>query len=394
VLEEGLRVEEIVREQPQRLVMLPGPTNVPAQVLRAMLRPTINHRGSEFQALYRRIVENAKYVFETRNDLFVLTSSGTGGVECAVSNVTAPGDKVLVLVNGAFSGRAKDAVKAYGGSVVELEVEWGKAPTIDQVKAVLDKEKGIKTILTVYNETSTGATTKCLPEIGELCRERNILLVVDAISILGGSELPVDRWGIDICVTGSQKCLMSPAGLALISVSDRAWVKIQEMKQRRYYFDLQCYREFQKQNALPTTPSLPLFYALDEALQLIRQEGLESVFQRHESCSNAMYSAVEAMGLTPFAAQEFRSRTVAAIRYPPNVNGKEFRDLLLNKYNIIVAGGLGKLKDVTFRIGIMGKVGPPEVLQTVSALENALTDLHHPLRRGSGSETANRLLAR
>lgn len=390
--QEGFNVIELARDAPERLVMLPGPTNVPSQVMRAMLKPTINHRGKDFETLYRRIIENVKFVFQTKNDVFVLTSSGTGGVECAVSNLVAPGDEVLVIVNGVFSNRARDAVRASGGQVIDLEVDWDKAASIEQIKVKLDGDTSIRTMMVVYNETSTGVTTKCLPEIGRLCKERGILLIVDAISILGGVELPVDTWGVDICVTGSQKCLMCPAGLALLSVSERAWSRIQEMKQRRYYFDLQSYREFQKSYALPSTPALPLFYALDEALQMIRIEGLSSVYGRHESCSKAMYSAVEASGLSLYAASEFQSRTVVAIKYPTGVRGKELTELLLNKYNVIVGGGLGKLKDQIFRIGIMGRIGSPEVFQTISALESALIDLRVPICRGQAKEAANKFL--
>jgi len=374
--------------------MLPGPSNVPSQVMRAMLKPIINHRGSEFRELYRRIVENAKYVFETEGDVIVLSSSGTGGVECTISNITSHGDKILVPVNGVFSERVKEAVEIFGGKCVELPVEWGKAPTIQQIEDAIKSERNVKAIVIVYNETSTGATTRCLPEIGDLCRENNILFVVDAISILAGDELPVDRWGVDICVTGSQKCLMCPPGLALISVNERAWSAIEAMRQRRYYFDLRAYREFQKEYETPFTPVLPLFYALDEALQMIKQEGLESVFRRHRICAEAIYSAVEAIGLQPFPSREFRSRTVVGIKNPPGIRDKDLRDLLLKKYNVVVGGGMGKLRNTMFRIGVMGTVSQSEILQTVSALECALLDLGHKLQLGAGIAAANQSFAK
>lgn len=207
----------------KQLIMLPGPTNIPTRVANAMLRPMINHRGPEFRELYSRIIDNAKYVFGTKNDLFVLSASGTGGVECAVRNICSQGNKIIVPVNGVFSQRFLEAVNLLGGKGVEIPVEWGNAVSVAQVEDTLQKNSPVTAVAIIYNETSTGVTTPNLKQIGEVCHKHGALFLVDAISIQGGVPLPVDEWGVDICVTGSQKCLMTPPGLALISISPRAW---------------------------------------------------------------------------------------------------------------------------------------------------------------------------
>ncbi len=261
----------------KKLIMLPGPTNVPARVTNAMLRPMINHRGQEFREMHARIIQNAKYIFGTKNDLFVLSNSGTGGVESAVRNICSSGSKIIVPVNGEFSKRFLEAVNLLGGQGIEIPVELGNAVTVSQVEDVLKKNSPTAAVAVIYNETATGVTTPNLKQIGELCRKHNTLFLVDAISIQGGVELPVDEWGIDICVTGSQKCLMTPPGLALISVSPKAWEVIRKTP-RSYYFDLQLCKQFMENNETPYTPAVTLFYALDEALQMIMEEGLVARF--------------------------------------------------------------------------------------------------------------------
>ncbi len=277
----------------KRLIMLPGPTNVPYRVMRAMLKPIINHRGPEFGALQDSIAEGLRYVFETKQDVYVLTSSGTGAVECAISNIVNPGDKVIIPVFGVFSERLKENVTRYNGKVVEIPVEWGSAPTAVQIEEVVKKEKDAKMITVVYNETSTGATVRDLPEIGKIAMENDVLLLADSISILGGDHLPVDEWNIDLCVTGSQKCLACPPGLAMISVGKRAWETIEKKTVKPpYYFDLVSIRDYAARKETPFTPAISLYYALDEALKIIREEGLEKRYQRHAKCAKAFYLAL------------------------------------------------------------------------------------------------------
>jgi len=374
-------------EIPQ-LIMLPGPTNVPPRVMRAMLKPIINHRDAEFRDIYKRIVENCKYVFQTKNDVFVLTSSGTGGVECAIANIISDNDKIIVPVNGVFSQRVKETVECFGGKPIEIPVEWGKAVTIEQIKDVIEKEKDVKALAIVYNETSTGVTTRILSEIGKICEKNDVLFIVDAISILGGDYLPVDEWHVDICITGSQKCLMCPPGLALISVSEKAWSIIEKTTKKKYYFDLNKYKEFHEKFETPYTPAIPLFYALDEALQMIKEEGLEKRFKRHKVCAQAFYEGVKALGLKPFADESCRSNVVIAINNPDKISDKDIREIMREKYRISIAGGMGKLKGTMFRVGVMGIVSKTEILLTLSALELTLAELGYKLKLGEGVSAA------
>ena len=378
----------------KQLIMLPGPTNIPTRVANAMLRPMINHRGPEFRELHSRIIDNAKFVFGTKNDLFVLTSSGTGGVECAIRNICSPGAKIIVPVNGVFSRRFLEAVNLLGGKGIEVPVELGNAVDVAQIEDALKKNSPVTAVAIIYNETSTGVTTPHLKEIGELCREHGALLLVDAISIQGGVELPVDEWGVDICVAGSQKCLMTPPGLALISVSQKAWEVIKQVP-RSYYFDLQLCKQFWKEKKeSPYTPAVTLFYALDEALQMIREEGLGARFKRHATCANAMYAAVEAMGLELYARREVRSTTVLAIKYPSGVDDRKFRGALNSEYRVVLAGGMGKTHGELFRIGVMGAVSRFEILATVAAIESVLAEQGHKLRSGEGMAAAREVFAR
>ena len=373
----------------KKLIMVPGPTNVPDRVMRAMIKPMISHRSSEFRELYDSLTENMRYLFQTQGDVYVLTVSGTGGVECMIGNTINPGDKVIIPVFGLFSERMKEAIIQRGGQPIELSIPWGKAPTADQIKEAVETEKDAKAIAIVYNETSTGITVRDLPEIGRIAEKNDLLLIVDAVSILGGDDLPVDRWGVDICVTASQKCLACPPGLALFSVSEKAWEIINRVR-RPFYFDMTMMRSFSQKSETPFTPAIPLFYALDEALKIIREERLENRFNRHKICSEAFYDAIEAMGLESFPEEAARSRTVIAFRRPEGIDGAAVRRIMDEKYNVVIAGGAGKLKESTLRIGCMGMVSESETLLTVNALEKALISLGHNIESGLGIEAARR----
>lgn len=377
-----------------RLVMLPGPTNVPPRVMNAMLKPMINHRGSEFHTLYSSIEENLKYAFQTVSDVFVLTASGTGGVECAVSNLVNPGDKVIVPVFGVFSERLAEKVKRRMGVPVELALPWGSAPKASEIRETLDRESDAKAIFIVYNETSTGVTVRELPEIGRIAAEKDVLLVVDAVSILGGDRLPVDSWGIDVCVTGSQKCLACPPGLALLSVSQKAWDAIAETRGKPMYFDLLKMRESAAKKETPFTPAIPLLYALDEALKMLREEGLDRRIERHRICAEAFYAAFKALGLSIFPEEEAeRSNTVIAVNVPKGVDEGAVRKIMSEKHGVLIAGGMDKLKGKIFRIGSMGIVSQDMVMATLNAFIRALEETGLQLDGKKGLEAAGEVFS-
>jgi len=372
----------------KHLIMLPGPTNVPDRIMQAMLKPIINHHGPEFSALYDSITPNLKYVFQTKQDTFILTSSGTGAVECAVGNVVNPGDKIIVPVYGVFSQRIKEKILRHGGNSVEIPVKWGEAPKAEQIEETVKKEKDAKAVAIVYNETSTGVTVRDLSAIGEITKENNMLLLVDAVSILGGDNLLFDDWNIDICVAGSQKCLACPPGLSVVAVSEKAWETIEKTVHRPYYFDLISYREYGAKKDYPFTPALPLFYALDEALKMIREESLEARLKRHAQCAKAFYAASEALNLQPYPSSEVRSNTVIAINVPLGVDGAKVRQIMKTRYKVEIVGGAGKIKELIFRIGCMGIISESETLATIGALENALNDVGYKVKIGAGVEAA------
>lgn len=380
-----------MREEKQ-LIMLPGPTNVPDRVMRAMLKPIINHRGPEFSALQGSVFEGLKYVFQTKQNVYVLTSSGTGAVECGISNIVEPGDKVIVPVFGFFSERLREKILRHGGKPVEVPVGWGNAPTVDQIEDAVKREKSVKMIALIHNETSTGVTVRDLPKIAKMARENGVMTMADSISILGGDNLPVDDWGIDVCVAGIQKCLACPPGLGLVFVSERGWQAIEKKQVKPpYYFDLKSIRDSASRRETPFTPAISLYYALDEALKMIMEEGLEKRFQRHAKCAEAFYTGFEASGLSAYPAEKVRSNTVIAVNVPTGVDAAMVRQVMRERYKVVVAGGLGKIRQLILRIGCMGAISEAEVLTTINTLENALADIGRSVRIGTGVDAARRV---
>jgi aspartate aminotransferase-like enzyme len=377
----------------KNLLMIPGPVEVPQRVMDVMRRPLVDHRSPEFRELYQDIIKKARYLFQTKGDIFILTCSGTGGVEAAICNIVQPDDKVIVPVFGVFSQRVSQAVKAYGGRSIEIQVELGKAPLPDQIEEVADREGAIKMIALVCNETSTGVKVPDLAEVSRIAEEHDALMFADAISILGGDELPVDDWNIDLCVTASQKCIAAPPGLALISLSEKAWEAIRRNPQRPHYFDLVKYEEYlSEKNETPFTPSLPIFYALDEALSIVREEGLEKRFERHRRCSSALYSAAKEMDIQIFPDEKFWSPTIIALKVPEGIEDKTLRRTM-REQGVVISGGMGKLRGSVVRIGSMGIVSEKEIEMTISALGNALVKLGKQVSVEQGLSAARQVFS-
>lgn len=376
------------------LVMLPGPTNVSDRVMNAMIKPVINHRSQPFHELYNQLQKKAQIVFGTTGEIVVLSSSGTGGVEASVVNLVRRGDDVVVPVCGEFSLRLAEAVEAAGGNVIKLSAPLGDTPRIAEIVRAFESHRQIKALYVVYNETSTGVTFRWLKEAGAIAAKHGAFFVVDAISILGGDELPVEQLGIDICVAGSQKCLAAPPGLAILSVSEKAKTFILNHPPETDYFNLQKYFKFSERGETPFTPALPLFYALDEALTLVIEEGLPARIDRHRRMAAALYSGFASMGLEAFPKEDVRSNTVVTIQYPPGIEDRAFREILEHRFRILVAGGFGELKGRTFRVGCMGEVSEYHVATTLLAISAAFTllgrntDVSRALRAAFGSHTS------
>jgi len=373
--------------------MLPGPTNVPNRVMRAMLAPIINHRSDDFVELYSDVIDKTQQVFQTQSDIVALSASGTGAVEASVINLIKKGDKVIIPVNGEFSNRLSQLIAGQGADVVKLETPPGQNATLDQIKEAFDNNKDLKAFYVVHNETSTGTMVNYLDKISDLTSRNDSFYVVDSVSILGGIELPVDKWNIDICMTGSQKAFAAPPGISPISVSPRAKKYMIENPPSTMYFNLARYfKYYEESKHTPFTPALPLLYAYREALTIMLEEGLESVYKRHKVCSDALYSGLSAIGLTPFAKEEDRSITIVALNYLDGLQDKTFRDTLAQKFKVLVAGGFGDLKGKVFRVGCMGEVSPYHVTRTISAISSTLAMMGYETNPQAGLKAAEEKL--
>jgi aspartate aminotransferase-like enzyme len=376
------------------LVMLPGPTNVPNRVMNAMLAPMINHRSDDFRILYKTIVEKTQKVFQTSNDIVLLTTSGTGAVEASVVNLIRKGDKAVIPVNGEFSTRLADLIDSWGGQAIRINSQPGENPPYDKFEEAFEKHKDIKAIYAVYNETSTGTTIRYMDKLGELAARKGAYFIADAVSILGGDELPVDKWNIDICVTASQKALAAPPGVAPISINKRAKKHMQENPPPTQYLNLKRYFKYYEEHyETPFTPALPLYYAFKEALDIVIEEGLENRIRRHKICADAFYAGLGSLGLTPFAKPDARSNMIIAVNYLQGMDDKKFRGLLSNEFKVLVAGGFGDLKGKVFRIGSIGEVGRYHVMRTVSSIASAMNMLGIKTNAEAASVTMDRLKA-
>jgi aspartate aminotransferase-like enzyme len=356
----------------RKLIMLPGPTNVPDRVMNAMLKPVINHRGETFIKLLKDVTEKTKSLFQTEQNTIVLSASGTGGVEASVWNVIRLGDKAIVPVFGEFSERLAEMIEIAGGTAIRVKSEFGSTPSLESVKQEIEGCQDLKAIYLVHNETSTGCTLQYLEEASRIAKERGAFVIIDAISSLGGYAIPTDKWSIDMCVTGSQKCLAAPPGLALLSVSNDLVEYMKKVPPRTRYFDLVRQLEYLSRGETPFTPALPLYYALDEALTLLIEEGLEKRVQRHSKFASAFYHLISAMGLKLFAHESVRSNTVIAAIYPNGIDDKQFRKRMNEEHDVVIAGGFGNLKGKLFRIGCMGDISESHASRTVTALAMVL----------------------
>jgi len=369
----------------ETLLMIPGPTMVSPRVLKAMSKSIVNHRSAIFGEILNDTNEMMSEVFQTENKSYLITGSGTAAMEAALGNVIEKGDKVLNIVGGKFGERFMQITETHQGIPVELEVEWGHAANPDDIRYILEEEEDIKAVTMVHNETSTGVANP-IEEVGKILKDYDALYVVDTVSSLGGADVQVDNFGIDMCVTGSQKCLAAPPGMAAITLNDVAWNVVDKTESKTYYLDMKSYRKSgdKKVPETPYTPSVSLMYAMNEALTIIMEEGLEARIKRHEQAAKATINGVKAMGLELFAKEDVSSTTVTAIDIPDGMTDKNLRGTMRNKYRIELAGGQDHLKGNVFRIGHMGNITHREIISTIAALEMALKEFGYEIELGSG----------
>ncbi|AQQ53583.1 pyridoxal-phosphate-dependent aminotransferase family protein [Planococcus lenghuensis] len=374
----------------QQFLRIPGPTPIPPSVERAMIQPMIGHRSGDFKQLYGRLIPRLQPVFGTRQDVLVLAASGTAGLEAAAVNAVKEGEKVLVIVTGAFGERFTDICETYRFNVDRLDVTWGEAVKPDAVKAYLKKNPDTRAVFVTYCETST-AVLNPIEEIAQAVRETSDALVIaDGVSCIGGTETEMDAWGIDILITGSQKAMMLPPGLVFIAASDRAWARIEANSQPRFYLDLLKYRKSAQDHSSPFTPAVSLLYGLEEALNIMEEEGLENVYKRHRLMKTMIRAAADALQLPLLTSEEAGSPTVTAIR-PTAFDAEALRSEVKKTFSLTLAGGQKQLKGQIFRIGHMGYCSPADILQTITMLEIGLDRIGADIRLGTGTAAAQRV---
>jgi len=367
-------------------LLTPGPTPLPPQVLEAMSRPIIHHRTPQFQAILKEVSEGLKYVYQTKNDVFILASSGTGAMEASVTNLLSAGDTALVVQGGKFGERWTEICYAYGITVEVIDVEWGKAVNPFLVEQKLKANSKIKAVFTTLCETSTGVVND-IASIGRVVKNTEAVLVVDAISGLGAIDLKTDAWSCDIVVSGSQKGLMLPPGLSFISVSPKAFKLIEASKSPRYYLDLREAKKALDKTDTPFTPAITLIIALTEAFKIIKQDGLENIFLRHRKMADATRAAMKALGLAIFAPTA-SSDVVTAVCVPVGLDGEKLVKTMRDSYGVTIAGGQGKLKGKIFRIAHMGFIEEFDIITGISCLEKVLTQMGYKFQLGSGIKAA------
>jgi aspartate aminotransferase-like enzyme len=338
----------------------------------------INHRGPEFAALIRRVTDGLNWAYGTSSDVLTFTTSGTGGLEAAVVNTLSPGDRVLAVSIGSFGDRFKNIAKTYGAEVESYATEWGETAEPAEVGRRLDADPSLKAVLVTHNETSTG-TTNPLEAIAREVRARDRLVIVDAVSSMSSIPCWAERWGLDVVVSGSQKGWMSPPGLAFVWFSERAWAANAIATMPRFYFDAVRARDSLQKSQTPWTPAISIYYAMDHAFSLMRAEGLESIFTRHEAVAAACRARVKSMGLRLVPVDErFASNTVTAVWWPDGVDGKAISRRAREEYSTILGGGQGKLEGKIFRIGHLGSFTPEDVNASLDVVERLLSEVKTP----------------
>lgn len=370
------------------MLMIPGPTPVPEPVLLAQAKHPIGHRSGDFGKIMAEVTENLKWLHQTQNDVLVLASSGTGAMEAGIINFLSAGDRVLVGTNGKFGERWAEVAEAYGLTVETLTADWGKPldPQAFADRLSADTDKSIKAVIITHSETSTGVIND-LPAINSHVKAHGALMMVDAVTSLGATSVPIDELGLDVVASGSQKGYMIPPGLGFVAVSPKAWDAYKTATLPKYYLDLGKYRKDAAKNSTPFTPPVNLFYALQEALRLMKKEGLDNIFARHARLRAATRAAIAAMNLSLYAPDDCASPAITAVM-PQSVDAEQVRSVMRKKYDIALAGGQDALKGKIFRIGHLGFVSDRDVLTAIAALEATLIELGADVTSGAGVAAA------
>ncbi len=356
--------------------MIPGPTPVPEKVLQALSKHPIGHRSKEFQDLVESTTKNLQWLHQTQNDVLTITGSGTAAMEAGIINTLSKGDKVICGENGKFGERWVKVAKEFGLEVIKIDSVWGTPLDPEKIKKVLeeDKQKEIKAVILTHSETSTGVIND-LKTISAYIREHNTALsIVDCVTSLGACNVPVDEWELDVVASGSQKGYMIPPGLSFISMSQKAWAAAEKSNLPKFYLNLKSYRKSLLSNSNPYTPAVNLIFALDEALKMMREEGLDNIFFRHNKHKLAVSNATKVLNLKLFADEKYLSPSITAIK-TEGMDAEEFRKIIKDNFDILLAGGQDHLKGKIFRVGHLGYVNDRDIITVVTAIANTLLEI-------------------
>ena len=374
----------------KRRLFTPGPTPVPEKVMLKMAEPIIHHRSPEFNEIFIRVNQNLKYLFQTTQPVLTLTCSGTGGVEATFVSLFSPGDTMISVNGGKFGERWVKMPKTFGLNVIEIKVDWGKAPKSSQLQEALRQHSNVKAVYLTHSETSTGTATD-VKTLAKVIRENSSALVcVDGITAIGAHELRFDEWGIDVCVTGSQKGLMIPPGLAFVALSKRAIAAMETSTLPKFYFDLRKALKSYEKNDTPWTPAASLLIGVDVALEMIRSEGIENVWKRHERMARAIRAGIRALGLKLFSDEP--SYAVTPVWMPEGIDWKVFNKALKNAYGITIAGGQDDYAGKIFRISHLGYYDELDMVGVIAAIERALHDCGYECELGAGVKAVQQSL--
>ena len=371
-------------------LLAPGPTPVPERALLAMAQPIIHHRTPQFSEVFAEACQLLKFVFQTEQDVLILSSSGTGAMESSIVNLFSPGDEVIAINGGKFGERWGKISEVYNLNVHWVNVEWGKAVDVSVIKGLLDKNPNIKGVLSQASETST-TVTHPVRELAELTKKSDCLLIVDGITAVGVTDIPMDKWGIDALVSGSQKAFMLPPGLAFIALSEKAWKAAEKSKCPRFYFDLKKERKNLAKKTSAYTPAVSLITGLRETLLMMKEEGLDNVFARHERLARATRSAMEALGLKLLAPQNPAS-SATGVYLPEGLDGKKFVKYIRDELGVTMAGGQDHLEGKIIRIAHLGYIDTFDIITAVSAVEMALEKFGQKIALGKGVGAAEKIL--
>lgn len=375
----------------RNLLLTPGPTKVPDELLEVLGRPIIHHRTPQFQEILKETVAGLQRVLQTKNDVYLLASSGTGAMEAAIINLASPGEKIITVNGGKFGERWGEIAQAFGINPVVIDIEWGTAITADEIKKVLKEHPDAKGVFVTLCETST-AVTPDIKALGHVVKDSNAAFVVDAVSGLGAQELRMDDWYVDVVASGSHKGFMLPPGVGIVSVSDKAYSIMDQTTNARFYFDLRKSKKAAAETDTPFTPAINLVIALNESVKLMEQWGVENMYAHFRKLSCATRKAMEAIGLTIYTREDSRSDALTAINVPDGIDGGKFVKIMRDTHGITFAGGQGHLKGKIFRMAHMGCLDEYDTLTGIAVVEKVLHQMGYKFEMGAGVAAAQQCL--